>query len=101
MLGAATLLLLFLFLWWVTKKRGFGFGDVKLISPLALLMGWPKMWVGVWLAFVVGAMVGVILLVLRKRGFGQVVPFAPFLVIGTLLSLMYGESLLSWYLALL
>ena len=64
-------------------------------------MGWPKMWVGVWLAFVIGAAVGLILLAQGKKRFGQAIPFGPFLVIGTLLSLLYGESLLSWYLALL
>lgn len=101
LLGATLLLLFFLSLWLGTKKRGFGFGDVKLIFPLALLMGWPKMWVGVWLAFVIGASVGVILLVIKKKKLGQAVPFAPFLVIGTFLSLLYGESLLSWYTALL
>lgn len=101
MFGAMLLLLGFLFLWWVTKKRGFGFGDVKLIFPLALLMGWPKMWVGVWLAFVIGALFGLGLMAVGKKRFGQAVPFGPFLVIGAFLSLLYGESLLSWYTALL
>ncbi len=101
MLGAALLLLSFLSLWLITKKRGFGFGDVKLIFPLALIMGWPDMWVGVWLSFLIGAVVGVGLILVGKKKFGQAVPFAPFLILGTLLSLMYGDSLLSWYLALL
>jgi len=99
--GSLLLMLFFLSLWLITKKRGFGFGDVKLIFPLALLMGWPDMWVGVWLAFVIGATVGVALLIAGRKRLGQAVPFGPFLVIGTLLSLLYGESLLSWYLALL
>jgi prepilin signal peptidase PulO-like enzyme (type II secretory pathway) len=101
MFGALILLLFFLALWLITKKRGFGFGDVKLIFPLALLMGWPKLWVGVWLAFVIGAAVGVSLIILGKKRFGQVLPFAPFLILGTILSLLYGQSLLSWYTALM
>lgn len=101
MLGAGLLLLFFLALWLVTKGKGFGFGDVKLIFPLALVMGWPNMIIGVWLAFVVGAFVGILLLLRGKKTMKQPLPFGPFLVIGAFLSLLYGDTLLSWYLSLL
>lgn len=99
--GSMLLLLFFLMLWLITAKKGIGFGDVKLIFPLGLLMGWPSMFVGVFLAFVIGAIVGVALLLSKKTQFGKAVPFGPFLILGTFLSLLYGDSLLRWYLSLL
>lgn len=101
MAGATSLTLFFLFLFLITKKRGFGFGDVKLVFPLALLMGWPEMLIGIWLAFVSGALYGVGLILARQKKFGQTIPFGPFLILGTFLGLIYGNSLLSWYLSLL
>lgn len=88
-------------LWVVTKGRGMGLGDVKLVGPLALLMGWPNSLVGFFLAFISGAVVGVCLLLLGKKRFGQVVPFGPFLVLGTVLALVWGDGLSHWYIGLL
>lgn len=99
--GSTLLLLFFLFLWLITAKKGIGFGDVKLVFPLGLLMGWPSMFVGIFLAFVIGAVVGIILLLNKKIAFGRALPFGPFLILGTFLSLLYGDSLLRWYISLL
>ncbi len=101
LMGGGMLLAAFLFLWLITKKQGFGFGDVKLIFPLALLMGWPRAFVGVFLAFLIGAVVGVGLIFTGRARFGKPIPFGPFLVLGTILALLWGDSLLRWYLGLL
>jgi len=84
-----------------TKGKGFGMGDVKLAAPLALIMGWPKVLVGVFLAFFIGAVVGLGLIATGKRKFGQIVPFAPFLILGTLLALIFGQQIWQSYLSLL
>lgn len=99
--GAALAMTFFLLLWLGTRKRGIGFGDVKLVFPLGLLVGWPNIIVALFLAFVIGAVVGVALLVAGKLKLGRPLPFGPFLVFGTLLALLWGNSLLSWYLSLL
>lgn len=91
----------FYFLWAVTKGNGFGFGDVKLAPSLGLLMGFPRTLVGIFLAFVVGAVLAVILLTLGKKKFGQTIPFGPFLVLGTAVALLWGNKLVAWYLGLL
>ncbi|MEX0896404.1 MAG: prepilin peptidase [Patescibacteria group bacterium] len=93
--------LFFFFLWLGTKGRGMGFGDVKLAFPLALLLGWPKVLIWVFLAFTIGAVVGVTLMALGRVKFKQAVPFGPFMVIATVLSLIWGDALLSWYWGLL
>jgi prepilin signal peptidase PulO-like enzyme (type II secretory pathway) len=101
LLAASLLLTFFLMLWYGTGKMGFGFGDVKLVFPLALLMGWPNAFAGVFLAFLVGAVAGVGLLFMKKAPEDRLLPFGPFLVIGTLIALLWGDSLLRWYTALL
>jgi prepilin signal peptidase PulO-like enzyme (type II secretory pathway) len=88
-------------LWLLTKGKGMGFGDVKLIIPLALLVGWPSVLAMLMLAFVIGASYGVTLIVLGKKKFGQVVPFGPFLILGTVLTLIWGDSLIQWYVGML
>lgn len=101
LMSGGILLAGFLGLWYATKKRGIGFGDVKLIFPLALLMGWPRAFVGVFLAFILGAVTGVGLIFSGHARFGRAIPFGPFLVAGTILALLWGDSLLRWYLSLL
>ena len=91
----------FYLIWLVTKQRGIGLGDVKLAAPLGLLLGWPVVWVGLWLATVVGAVVGIALIALGKAKFGKPIPFGPFLIIGTLLGLLWGDTLISWYATLI
>jgi leader peptidase (prepilin peptidase)/N-methyltransferase len=88
-------------LWRGTAGKGFGFGDVKLILPLGLLLGWPNMLVGTFLAFILGASWSILLLLAKKVKFGQVVPFGPFLVTATFITLVWGDQLVGWYLSLL
>lgn len=99
--GAGVFSLLFWLLWYFTKGRGMGYGDVKFMIPMSLLLGWPNIMVGVFSAFILGAVVGVGLLISKKRHFGQVIPFGPFLVLATFIALVWGEQLVSWYLSLL
>lgn len=101
LISVAMVEVFFLALWWFTKGKGFGFGDVKLGGPLALLLGWPKTLVGVFLAFVIGAIFGLILIFLGKKKFGQQIPFGPFLVTGTVLALLWGEPIWQWYMNLI
>lgn len=88
----------FWLLWFLTKGRGFGFGDVKLAPSLGLILGWPRVIVGVFLAFVIGAVVSILLIALRKKKFKQTIAFGPFLVLGTVIALVFGGSIWGWYL---
>lgn len=75
-----------------------GFGDVKLAAVLGAFLGWQLLLVGLLLAFVFGAVGGV---VGKALGRGRVVPFGPYLVLGAFVALFVGTPLLSWYLGLL
>ena len=101
LVGATISVLAFLGLWIGTKKRGMGLGDVKFVFPLGLILGWPNMAVGLFLSFVIGAIVGVGLIISKQKKFRQTVPFGPFLVVGSAITLVFGDQMLRWYLSLL
>lgn len=84
-----------------TKGRGMGLGDVFLAVPIILLVGWPRMLVWFFLAFCLGGIVGLLMLLFKKATFGQRLPFGPFMVIAAFLALIWGDAILTWYLAFL
>ena len=91
----------FFSLWFFTKGKGFGFGDVKLALPLGLILGsWQRIAVATFLSFVIGAIVGVFLISLKKKKFGQTLPFGPFLLLATGLSLVWGYAVWDEYVKL-
>lgn len=84
-----------------TRGRAMGGGDIKLGFFIGVLNGWPLALVALMIAFVSGALFSIILLAMGKKKFGQTVPFGPFLVTGSLLTLFWGEPIFSWYLNLM
>jgi leader peptidase (prepilin peptidase) / N-methyltransferase len=88
-------------LWYFTRGKGMGFGDVKFMIPFGLLLGWPQIFVGLFVSFVSGAIVSVALIVAGRKKIKQTVPFGPFLIFGLIVTLLFGKHLLSWYLGLL
>ncbi len=87
----------FLAIFLVSKGKWMGFGDVKLAILLGLLLGFPNILVGLFLAFFFGAIIGVLLLWLNKKGLKSEIPFAPFLILGTFVALFWGEQIIHWY----
>ena len=75
-----------------------GFGDVKLAAVLGAILGWQNLLVALLLAFVIGAVGGVIG---RVAGGGRVIPFGPPLALGGLLALFAGPAIIAWYLGML
>lgn len=68
------------FLWAVTRGKGLGFGDVKLLIPLGALLGGIGTLVLLWLSFIVGGLVASMLLLRGKASFKTAIPFGPFLI---------------------
>lgn len=81
LVGAGFLLLL----WTVTSGRGLGFGDVKIMIPLGLLLGWMGAVTLLFLAFVSGGLLGAVLLATKRATLKTAVPFGPFLIAAALL----------------
>jgi len=88
----AGLFLLFLHL--ITKGKGMGIGDVKLAVFMGLFLGWPQVLVAIYIAFIVGAIVGVLLIMKKKIKRKSLIPFGPFLILGTITAWWGGEKIL-------
>ena len=78
-----------------------GVGDIKLAFFMGLFLGYPKILVALFLAFSLGALIGIILILTGKKTLKAKVPFAPFLVTGTFMALFWGEKIINWYLNLI
>ena len=85
----------------LTKGRGMGLGDVKLAFLMGLVLGLPRIIVALYFAFLTGALVSAILILSKKKKFGQTVPFGPFLVGGTIFALFYGNQAIEWWLRIM
>ena len=84
----------------LASPRSMGFGDVKLAFVLGLALGWlgwGELVLGLFCGFLAGALVGVALIALRRRGRKDHLPFGPFLAFGTLFALLWGDMVLRWY----
>lgn len=90
--------LFFLILILVTKGRGMGGGDMKLGIFIGLVLGFPNALAAIMLSFLLGSIFGIILIASRVKKFGQTIPFGPFLSLASIITLLWGEQIVSWYL---
>ncbi len=87
-------LLFFVLLFLATKGRGMGFGDVKLSFVLGFLVGFPNILIALYIAFLTGAAVSIILVIWRKVSFSKgTIPFGPFLIFSTLVVFFWGKDI--------
>lgn len=91
----ALALLLIIFL--ITRGRGMGFGDVKLAFALGLFLGYPQVLIAIYLSFLTGAAVSLILILLKKKKLKNQIAFGPFLISGAVMSFFWGEAITKWY----
>jgi prepilin signal peptidase PulO-like enzyme (type II secretory pathway) len=89
---------LFLFIHLVTKGKGLGLGDVKFVVVGGVLLGWPLALVWIFLAFLTGALVGIILILTGHAKFGKQIPFGPFLTATLFVTYLFGYLFIdSWF----
>lgn len=96
LLGAVVVAVFFWLVIKLTRGRGMGEGDVWLGFLVGLVVGFPNFIVAIFLAFVLGATVSLVLIMLGRKHFGQTVPFGPFLSMAALLALFWGDKLFLW-----
>jgi leader peptidase (prepilin peptidase)/N-methyltransferase len=96
-LGGGLFLLMAILSVVILKREGMGGGDIKLIAMLGAFLGWHAVLVTIFLAAVLGASVGLALILLRRKGRREPLPFGPFLALGALLAMVWGETILTWY----
>lgn len=81
----------------LTRGRGMGGGDFKLSIFLGLVFGFPMAILVVLLGFLLGSIASIFLLIFRTRKLGQTIPFGPFLSLGGIITIYWGEEILNWY----
>jgi leader peptidase (prepilin peptidase)/N-methyltransferase len=84
-----------------TGKEGMGYGDFKLLAAIGAWLGWTMLPLVIMLSSVVGAVVGIALIVFAKHGRNIPIPFGPYLAGGGLIALFWGQALTQSYLQLL
>lgn len=94
LLSAVGAFLFFLLLYLITRGKGMGFGDIKLSFLMGFILGLPAIIFALYIAFLTGAIVGVILVLWGKKKLKGAIPFGPFLVLGTILSIFLEETLI-------
>jgi leader peptidase (prepilin peptidase)/N-methyltransferase len=82
-------------------QEAMGEGDLNLIALVGAFLGWKAVVVTILIACVVGSAVGLGLMALKRLGRRQHIPFGPFLALGAVVGLFWGERLLGWYLRFL
>ncbi len=107
-LGAAVFFLIFHIAGGVFSSHGWmGFGDVELAFLVGLVSGWPLVVVSLLFSFLTGALVSITLILKNKNQvkpadqLKKTVPFGPFLILGTVTALLFGNRFLIWYLSFL
>jgi len=82
----------------IFKKEAMGGGDVKLAAMIGAFLGWRYIIISLFLGFFLGALTGIILMIAKIKSREDMVPFGPFIVLGTFITLLWGEQIISWYL---
>lgn len=82
----------------ILKKDAMGGGDVKLMAMAGGVLGWKGIILTSFLGSLLGSLVGISLILLKGREWGSKIPFGPYLAVGALISLFWGQDILTWYL---
>ncbi|MCE9679884.1 A24 family peptidase [Shewanella sp. AS1] len=85
----------------LTGKEGMGYGDFKLMAVFGAWLGWQFLPLIILLSSVVGAVVGVALIVNKKINSGNPIPFGPYIAVAGWIALIWGEQIIDWYLSTL
>ena len=85
----------------IVSRGGMGWGDVKLAALIGLATGFPLVILAIIMAAILGGIVAVALVIAKKRKRRQTIPFGPFLAVAAMITLLWGNNILSWYLGLM
>ncbi|TET42371.1 MAG: prepilin peptidase [Dehalococcoidia bacterium] len=99
-LGGAIGFVVFLLLALISRG-GIGFGDVKLAALIGLATGFPLVFLALILGAILGGIAAIILLATKKKGRKEAIPFGPFLAVAAMVTLLWGNSILNWYVGLM
>jgi len=100
LLGGGSLFVVATLYQWLFKREGMGGGDVKLLAMIGAFLGWKAVILTILSGSLIGSIIGVGIMILKRKDFKYAIPFGPFLSLGAVISLFYGEDIIRWYLYL-
>ncbi|MCF6465640.1 prepilin peptidase [Clostridium sp. Cult2] len=83
----------------IVSKGGMGGGDVKLIGVLGFILGVPKIFLNIFLSFLIGGIISIFLLGFKIKGRKDPIPFGPFITLAFTITLFWGNRIIDWYIA--
>jgi leader peptidase (prepilin peptidase)/N-methyltransferase len=95
--GGGTILIIALIGTIIFKKEAMGGGDVKLTAMVGAFLGWKYVILALFLGFFLGAVAGIFLILSKIKSREDMIPFGPFIVLGSLITILCGEKILVWY----
>ena len=90
----------FFLLVFLINPRGLGMGDIKLVTLIGLATGFPLNLLALFIGILIGGIAAVFLLISRKKGRKDVMPYGVFLGIGPIIALLWGNVIIEWYLGI-
>ena len=85
----------------ITGREGMGGGDIKLLAMIGAMLGWKGILFTIFAASAIGTVVGLLTMIKSSKGMRLAIPFGPFLSLGAIFYLFFGESIIYWYVNLL
>lgn len=82
----------------VFRKDALGGGDIKMMALVGGVLGWKGVLLTTFSGSLIGSLMGISLMVLKGKRWGLRIPFGPYLAIGTVISLFWGQDIMKWYL---
>ena len=83
--------LLFFALYWFSKGKGMGFGDIYLSAFVGLILGFPRGLMAIYFAFIAGGLIGLILLILKRKKLKSKIAFGPFLAASGIIFMLFPD----------
>lgn len=100
LLGGGFLWLLAYVYYLISGKEGMGGGDIKLLAWIGALVGWKAIPFVIMFSALSGSVIGILVALRSKEGFKTAIPFGPYLVLGAVVYIFYGQKIGEWYINL-
>ena len=85
----------------IVSRGGMGGGDVTLAGALGFVLGVKYIFLNIFLSFILGAIISIVLLAARIKTRKDPIPFGPFIVLGFFITVLWGRDIINWYFTLL
>jgi len=85
----------------VSKGKWIGGGDIRIGILMGILLGWKLLLLALWLAYIIGGIFSIILVLTKKKGMKTEVAFGTYLSVATFVTMFFGSQILNWYLRLI